>query len=84
MLQHRENPDLESPGYSDVVNATGNMDYVKDGKLYKNMPTPSVMVAAQTELASMLADYPPGTIAYTAGYEEMWQKAVSGNWATII
>ena len=30
MLQHRVTPGASSPAYSDVVNTTGNLDYIKD------------------------------------------------------
>lgn len=65
--------------YSDVVNARGNEDYVKNGKVYKNASTQMVLVSGAGDL-SLLANYDPGTIAHTAGFGTMWQKAVSGEW----
>lgn len=84
MLQHRVTPGASAPAYSDVVNTTGNLDYIKNGKLFKNQSTPSVMVTAETDLDSdLLANYPAGTVAYTAGFADMWQKDASGQWVEL-
>ena len=65
--------------YSDVVNARGNEDYVKNGKIYKNESMQMVLVSGSSDL-SLLTDYDPGTIAHTAGFTTMWQKSPSGEW----
>lgn len=65
--------------YSDVVNARGNEDYVKNGKIYKNESMQMVLVSDSTEL-DLLTDYEPGTIAHTAAFHTMWQKSPSGDW----
>lgn len=66
--------------YSDVVNARGNEDYVKNGKIYKNESMQMVLVSGSSDLP-LLSDYEPGTIAHTAGFTTMWQKSPSGEWA---
>lgn len=48
------------------------MDAVVDGKLVTSIPSGLVMVEASTDLTE-LGDYPPGTIAFTAGYKGVWQ-----------
>ena len=58
----------------------GNIDYVKNGKIITDVPCNQVMVASKSEAESTLADYPPGTIAFTAGYVNIWQKAADGTW----
>lgn len=83
MLLHRTSPNESSPKYSDVVNTAGNLDYVQDGRLYKNNPASSVMVTAETDLDSLLDGYPAGTVAYTAGFTSMWQKDASGEWVEL-
>ena len=84
MLQHRVTPGASVPAYSDVVNTTVNLDYIKNGKLFKNQSTPSVMVTAETDLDSdLLSGYPAGTVAYTAGFANMWQKDASGEWVEL-
>lgn len=67
----------------DIVSDFGNTDYVMDGTIYKNSPVKNVLVESSSDL-SLLEDYDPGTIAYTAGYQSMWQKDVSGDWESII
>lgn len=58
-----------------------NIDYIKNGKIHADVTSNMVMVASKSEAESMLADYPPGTIAFTAGYTNMWQKKADGTWA---
>ena len=58
----------------------GNIDYVKDGKIHVDIPSNQVMVVSKAEAESTLADYPPGTIAFTAGYVDIWQKAADATW----
>ena len=68
--------------YSDVVNARGNEDYIKNGKIHKNASTQLVLVTSSGDL-SLLASYDPGTIAHTAGFGDMWQKSASGEWVAM-
>ena len=68
--------------YVDQTQDVGNIDYVKNGEVYKNNPAKSVMVSGQADLAS-LTGYGPGTMAYTAGYKSMWQLSVSGEWVAV-
>ena len=59
----------------------GNIDYVKNGRIIADVPSNQVMVTNKFEAESMLVDYPPGTIAFTAGYADIWQKKADGSWA---
>ena len=65
--------------YIDVVQNRGVIDYVQDGVIINNSVASTVLVSSQSDL-SALDDYAPGTIAYTAGYKNMWQKAPNGSW----
>lgn len=56
-------------------------DYVKNGELHKGGSSASVMVTAQSDLANLPVE--PGTIAYTAGFGQMWQLAANGTWVEI-
>lgn len=69
--------------YVDVVQDEGSTDFVKDGRIYKDYPAKTVMIASESDL-SYLANYSPGTIAYTAGYENIWQKSVTDEWVSIV
>ena len=66
--------------YIDFVNNSGVISYVQNGQIVKNSVVPMVLISSQSEL-QLLGDYAPGTIAYTAGYKQMWQKAPNGTWA---
>lgn len=69
--------------YVDVIQDDGSVDFVKDGKLFKNYPGKSVMVADSSDL-DYLTSYTPGTIAYTAGYAHIWQKSTTNEWVSIV
>lgn len=82
MLLHQTTEDGRNIKYQDVVNTRGNTDYVKNGEVYKNNPSQSVMVSGQSDLAG-LTNYGVGTIAYTAGFKKLWQKSASGTWVEV-
>lgn len=55
--------------------------YYKDGVIYTPVPKQSIMVASKSELDELECE--PTTVAYTAGYKNMWQLDASGTWQTI-
>lgn len=65
--------------YSDVVNARANTDYVIGNNVFKNASMQMILVSGVQDI-SLLSGYEPGTIAYTAGLKNMWQKSPSGEW----
>lgn len=65
------------------LNKIGQLDYVQDGALHRGANVPSVMVTAQADLAELPDVYPPGTIAYTAGFKAMWQLGADGVWVSM-
>ena len=67
--------------FTDLVNTRGNLDYVKNGEIIQNVEMPIVMVASGSVLSS-LTDYEAGTIAFTPGFANMWQKNASGEWVS--
>lgn len=84
MLLHQKTKsgDVIAYEYQDVVNTRGNLDYVKDGEVFTNNPSQSVMVNTADDL-DLLTNYNPGTIAYTAGFASMWQKSLDGTWVEV-
>ena len=71
-----------------VIPSSSNIDYVKNGKIYKNIyknesSSQSILISSEEDL-NLLTSYSPGTIAFTAGFSSMWQKNVDGNWETIL
>lgn len=68
-----------------VLSKIGQLDYVQDGELHRGGTAPSVMVTAQADLSQLPGGvYPPGTIAYTAGFKAMWQLAADGSWVSLM
>ena len=57
-------------------------DYVKDGVLYRNAVSSTVMVESSSDLDN-LDEYEVGSIAYTAGYGSVWQKDADGTWQEV-
>lgn len=66
----------------DVTGTFGKTDYVKDGNIYRSVPIKNVMVSSSEDLSD-LSDYDIGTIAYTAGYQSIWQKGIDGTWESL-
>ena len=56
-----------------------DIDYVQGNNLVMGADARTVMVGSSADLAE-LADLTPGSIAYTAGFVDMWQKSASGAW----
>lgn len=63
----------------DKVVSIGDIDYVKDGEICQQSPVQAVMIKEVEDL-DLLESYEPGTIAFTAGFVNVWQKDVDGEW----
>ena len=83
MIVPRKKPDDLTKRNVDLVQNAGNTDYVLNGTVYKNAPLKSVIVPDGSAL-NTLQGYEPGTIAYTAGIDAMWQLSPAGEWVSII
>ncbi len=79
MLLHRTEGSNKIQYYSDVVNTRGNCDVLIDGEIRKNNEIQMVLVSSYEDTGS-LDNYGAGTIAFTAGFTKMWQKAPDGTW----
>ncbi|GEM_PF-4190861 len=66
----------------DVVQVEDAMSYIKGGEITTDSQMPSIMVESGSDL-DLLANYPPGTIAFTAGYANIWQKTSANEWVTV-
>lgn len=84
MIVRRNKPGTSKPYNVDLVNTASNTDFLMGGKIYKNSTAHSVLVTAKSDLSSLTAKYEPGTIAYTAGFGNMWQLDAAGTWNAII
>ena len=65
------------------VLASGKYDAIINGEIVQNLSDKTVLVTAETDLRN-LTDYAAGTIAYTAGFQAMWQLDASGSWVSSI
>lgn len=81
MLVFKTKPDGKRE-YVDQVESIGNNDYVADGNIYKNAMASAILVGSESDL-DLLTNYEPGSIAYTAGFDSMWQLGVDGEWVEI-
>ena len=66
------------------LSKTGRVDYIRDGILHRGANVPSILVNEQSELDALPKDYPPGTVAYTAGFKAMWQLGANGVWVSLM
>lgn len=57
--------------------------YLDDGVITQTAPKTSIMVGSKSDLAG-LTDMAPTTVAYTAGFGNMWQLDADGVWQAII
>lgn len=64
------------------VLAGGMVDVVRDGVLTKDTPTSSILVGSQSDLNS-LEGITAGSIAFTAGFANMWQLSPAGTWVEV-
>lgn len=55
---------------------------VEDGVLKRHSHITKVMVETENDF-ELLNDFPPGTVAFLAGYSRSWQKKADGTWAVI-
>lgn len=58
-------------------------NYIKGGELIRGDNAHSIMVTSSGDLAELAGKFPPGSIAYTAGFAAMWQLAADGSWVSI-
>ena len=68
-----------------VIDTVQNdIDYVDaDGDIHIHAKVAEIIVTSADDLAS-LSGYGVGSIAYTAGFANMWQLSASGDWVTIV
>lgn len=69
--------------FENILSKIGQTDYVQNGELHRGGTAPSVMISDQTDLENLPNCYPPGTIAYTAGFKAMWQLDATGSWVSM-
>ena len=52
--------------------------------MYYMVTNKQILVESETDLTSLPATIPPGSIAFTAGFGSMWQKGIDGTWEVIV
>lgn len=62
----------------------GQTDYVRNGELHSVGIASAVMISSSDDLAELSTHYPPGTLAYTPGFRDMWQLNAEANWISIL
>ena len=83
MLIKRKKPNINTPFLVDIVNEVGNQDYVLGGEIHKNAPIAVILVGSESDLALLAGKYEPGAVAYTAGFVNIWQLGIDGNWVEV-
>lgn len=66
---------------ADWMRTEDRSSYIKNGELYENESTGSVMIESESDLTLLTLDYVrPGAIAYTPGFAKVWQIGTDGVW----
>ena len=67
----------------DRQQTSSEMDYVKDGVLYKGVNAACILVNSESDLAD-LTGYAPGSIAHAAGWGSIWELDTDGvTWVSL-
>lgn len=63
---------------------SGEIDYVNnEGELHTGANAPAILVRAEGDLANLPNTYAPGSLAFTAGFKQMWQRNAEGKWISL-
>ena len=82
MIYHSADRGRVSDKIIDTVQS--DVDYVdSDGDIHIHTKVAEIVVTSAYDLAS-LSGYGVGSIAYTAGFANMWQLSASGDWVAIV
>lgn len=57
--------------------------YVKDNKLFINVPALNILVSSEYDLDNF-DNVPIGSVAFTADEKHKWRMGADGTWATVI
>ncbi len=83
MIVPKKKPTSYEPYNVDLVYTVDDMEYLKDGEVHRHSAAVSIMIPSESDLAN-LKDYEPGSIAFTAGYNKVWQLDAEGNWVSVV
>ena len=75
---------IQATGNRNKVLTGGMIDVAQDGSVLQGVYAPAVMVRDEAERDALPSDYPPGTIAFTPGEAQKWQKTQDGAWADYV
>lgn len=67
---------------SPTVRTSENINILDGDTINTKIPQTTIMVSGQSDLAK-LTDYPAGVLAFTAGYQKIWQKGINGSWVEV-
>lgn len=68
----------------DLVNAVGDNSYYDGETIVRHVNPSTVLVSSEADLSTEeMSDLAPSSIAYTAGFANIWQKAVNGTWVEV-
>ena len=73
MLEERKNVNR------DMLKSAKLIDVIQNGRLIKNIAADRILVSSASDLQG-LADCNPGSVAFTAGGNRVWQKNPTGEW----
>lgn len=63
---------------------TGEIDYVKDGVLYRGANAPTILINDESELDDLASVCNPGSFAFNQDMSHMWQLDANETWVRMI
>lgn len=58
-------------------------DIIFDGTSLNSNNVSNILIESEADLSNLPETIEAGSIAYTAGFTYMWQKAINGSWVSI-
>lgn len=81
---------INNSPFQKTQSAVSTYDYVDNWVLFTNEKMKTVMIEYEGQLDGLRNEstgellYPPGTIAYTPGFTNMWQLSTLGEWVPML
>lgn len=67
-----------------ILNPSNKTQKVYDGDNSYDVTVYSIFIESQSDLADIPSSVAAGSLAYTAGFENVYQKDFDGNWVEVV
>lgn len=67
-----------------IIDSTNNTQTMHDGNTTREVYTYQIIVESAEDLGSLDDGIGVGSLAYTVGFGNVWQKDFDGNWVEVV